>query len=363
MTFKWDTTDVDTSSVIKAEHVNEPIDALQAYVNEGIGSRELKGHRPFVENDRDPYERTGWVTSDLIYRPEFYGAPSPRMMAVSGQTHFRKTPYDWTKGAIFHADVTGSAWQGVPGCCTTIKLRHSATVNIMCSFYMFELGGVTESQAKAMEDTKTGRQYSGDHPPPNHILTGADSTAEQTAGSFIRNKLESPPKWESSETSVTADRYFGYETKSAGRARISVNGNPYASTERPIYTSHVDARLPERFKVSDGEGYQWEDTWYQTLYASNSYIFMPMIGRHQHHIAFQVELSEGIHDIGLVFKPSRISERMITHAAVQYQNRTFFRTKKEFSKYEVPKIPRNKNVFILARNLVVDCYYKDNEPL
>ncbi len=57
MTIKWDTTDLESSSVLKAEHINDASDALDGFVNQGINSAELKEPVDFVDNNIDPYEK------------------------------------------------------------------------------------------------------------------------------------------------------------------------------------------------------------------------------------------------------------------------------------------------------------------
>ena len=78
--------DIDSSSVLNAEHVNDTVDAINNFVNKGINTAELKNAQPYSVDSENSFEKEGWVTSKLIYRPELYGAPSPRMTAVSGQS-------------------------------------------------------------------------------------------------------------------------------------------------------------------------------------------------------------------------------------------------------------------------------------
>ena len=109
MTFRWDTSDLETSSALKADHVNSAVEAVQAFVNQGIEGVALADAIEFTDAtsaDRDVYDKQGWVQSEQIYRPEFYGSPSPRMIGVSGQTHFRESNNDWSKGAVFVPQVT-----------------------------------------------------------------------------------------------------------------------------------------------------------------------------------------------------------------------------------------------------------------
>ena len=317
MGFYWDTSSFEHEKYLKAEDVNNGVDAMFDFINQGIGNSEL---RKATVRDNLPYTHEGWVDSKIIYRPEFYGAPSPRMMAVSGQAHYRETPNDYSKGAVFNVDLSGSSHVGVPGACTRLKLRHDAQVNIMCSFYMFEGGGIYKSLKTAEDNYPQG--FSS-HP-----------------------------------------RGGGYETNPAGYAYLSINGSRKASTQRTIYTSTVDPR--RRAIDITGEGSTVADWWADHAYmrfASRGFPFMPMIGRKQQHIIYQASMSEGVHDIGLVFMANENS------GFQRWINPEMYSASKFSDKYKFhrntgsPEFPREKQIFFLARNLVVDGYYVTNTPV
>ena len=141
MGFSWDTTDL--GNTLNAQDLTNGFDSFENFVNEGIGRAELANRVPYRGSNSDPFKQQGWLESSRIYRPEFFGSPSPRMMAVSGQTHFRETPWAWDKSAAFNPNVSGSGYVGIPGCTTTIKLRKKSAVNVMSSFYCFEWGGAS----------------------------------------------------------------------------------------------------------------------------------------------------------------------------------------------------------------------------
>ena len=316
MTIKWDTTDLESSTVLKAEHINDASDALDGFVNRGINSAELKEPVDFVDNTIDPYEKKGWLTSDKIYRPEFYGSPSPRMMAVSGQTHFREVQNDWSSGVIFHADTAGTSPVSVPNCATRVKLKHRATVNIMASFYMFEFGGVA-------------------------LAANEQNIAIGSGGAAVLDPAE--------EVETQASR--GYESLKAGTAFLQINGVNHNSTFRRIYTSCVGPH------TSVGEERQ------ERRYVSRGFVFLPMIGRHQHNILMQIQLPPGVHDIGLVFQPNNIHDvtnvpeyRLLDN---QWRNARDLDPGRD-SLQECPRFKKIKHMYFLARNFIVDCYYNSN---
>tara|TARA_R110000744_G_scaffold293604_3_gene403919 strand:+ start:1552 stop:2430 length:879 start_codon:yes stop_codon:yes gene_type:complete len=289
--FNWDTTDLLGSNVLKAEHINDGVDAMQNFVNEGISKAELKSSKDYTGSSYDPYTKEGWVESKHVFKPEFFGSPSPRMMAVSGQTHFRETNNSWTKGAIFQGDLVGNDYVGVPGVCTKIKLRHNAIVNIMTSFYVFEWGGVNQ--------TRTQNPVSG-----------------------------------------------GYERYSAGAVYLKIDDSVKGSTLRPIFTSSV---FPYS---SDGTG--------TGDIQVNGFLFSNMIGRHQHTICAQYRLNEGTHDIGIVCKPYHQNDEiaLTTYFIPNLQTGSI----QAYGLSDTLNLKMNKNIFFLARNLVVDIYYTDSDP-
>jgi hypothetical protein len=191
--FEWDTSGF--GNVLKAQDLNDGFDAIENFVNEGIASKEFKDTVDYTGSSLDPFTKEGFLSSSKIYRPEFYGSPSPRMMAVSGQTHFRETPWAWDNSVAFNPNVTGEGGIGIPSCTTTIKLRHEAIVNVMASFYCFELGGTNQIPA-----------------------------LNKTTG--------------------------GYENKEAGYVQLSVSGTQRQSTRRKIFTSMV---APYKHTMASGD--------------------------------------------------------------------------------------------------------------
>lgn len=314
----WDTTDLDLTTVLKASHVNEASNAMQNYVNKGIGNYELDNAYDFEDNALDPYEKKGWLKKKSIYRPEFYGSPSPRMMAVSGQTHYRETNNDWSTGAVFNVDMVGESEVGVPGACTRIKLRHEATVNVMCSFYMFEFGGV------ALAASENNRSRDG---------------ANLWLPAFISDR----------ESEEQSNR--GYESLKAGTAYLQLNGSHLGSTKRYIYTSAVGPKNAHSQQLGEN-----------LSYVQRGFIFLPMIGRHQHSIMVQFRLKPGVHDIGLVFEPNRPPDDEYRILDKWFSTDTAADEYRNSNPDAAPSFPKSKHIFFLARNLVVDCYYEKNTP-
>jgi len=312
MGFDYDSDDLTSSSVLKAEHINDAVDSMQSFVNQGITRTELKD-AVAISDPVNPYSKQGFVNSNLVYRPEFYGSPSPRMMAVSGQTHFRENGNSWSDGAIFNAEISGESFTGVPGMCTRLKLRHSAIVNIMCSFYAFEFGGVNESK-------------------------------RDNRGS-IHNQGST-----------------GYESSEAAFTRIMVNGDAKAWTERTVFTSLITPRRAisignSKFDIGSKERAEFS-------HVARGFLFFPMVGRRLHHCVHQLTLSEGVHDVGLAIKPKRVGRldeiRVLTRQGLASDNA--IKESLGIEESSLPHFPQKKHIFILSRNIVVDAYYLDNDP-
>ena len=329
--------DIDSSSVLNAEHVNDTVDAINNFVNKGINTAELKNAQPYSVDSENSFEKEGWVTSKLIYRPEFYGAPSPRMTAVSGQAYYRQQGNSWPEGAVFNADAAGSDYVGVPGACATIKLRHNAMVNIQCSFYMFEFGGI---------NTQDNNTYLGRHLRPHYTAWSDDYT-------FSESKVS-----RNGDNSVE-----GYESYPAGFTRLTINGEHGRSTLRRIYTSNVE---PRRSFARN-----WR-TWGKWKYAQKGFLIFNMLGRHLHTFTYQIYLPEGTHSIGLSFKSTSGGDfRIQNFAEQQYVGNEYWRTtgdehtvrRYHMERDTIPTLPNVKNVFFLSRNLVIDAYYTNNNPI
>lgn len=137
--------------------------AMEYWFNGRITSADLK---------EDP-----WVESRHIFKPEFYGSPSPRVEAVSGDTHYRYRPFNiesryyrheasgWYKanGRNAHEDDSDEKlifpldpktelndatienpqdlFVPVEGLAASIHLDHPSLVTVNANWYAWESGG------------------------------------------------------------------------------------------------------------------------------------------------------------------------------------------------------------------------------
>tara|TARA_R110002051_G_scaffold324958_1_gene424778 strand:- start:152 stop:994 length:843 start_codon:yes stop_codon:yes gene_type:complete len=109
----------------------------------------------------------GWVSSDILFKPEFYGAPAPRVEGLSSDTHYRyrthnkldryfrheqlgcsvdKEPgvYPGDSDAAYSASKFDPAvWQPVEGMAATVYVDGASNMNAMCmgTLYALESGG------------------------------------------------------------------------------------------------------------------------------------------------------------------------------------------------------------------------------
>lgn len=116
-------------SVINPSAIRGKFDDIEEFVNEGIAAGD--------------YDATEFVGREHIYKPEFYGSPSPRMEAESGDTYYRFHDGSRVDRAVFHGDMNVENYIPVPGLCTTVKNHYNDTVlcDIIASFYAWESGG------------------------------------------------------------------------------------------------------------------------------------------------------------------------------------------------------------------------------
>jgi len=334
--------DIASASVLEADHINDTVDTINDFVNKGIGAAELKNAQTYSVDSENSFEKEGWVTSKLIYRPEFYGAPSPRMTAVSGQAYYRKRGNSWPEGAVFNADASGADYVAVPGACATIKLRHRAMVNIQCSFYMFELGGVVEQTRKSWGSLVR-------YPRPQTSIPVYGESGYVT-DSYIG-------------LATSDNDALGYESYPAGYTRLTINGEHKRSTLRRIYTSNVEPLRSFNNSILD---------WGKWKYAQKGFLIFNMLGRHLHTCTYQIFLDEGTHSIGLSFKArSGYDVRIQNFAEQQYAGDEYALgsgdehvvRRYHMERDTIPTLPSVKNVFFLSRNLVIDAYYTRNDPI
>jgi len=238
MTITMPTVDPTT---IKADDLHDKLDVIQRFINIGIDS----------QSSNFAYGEQGVLESKHVYKPDLFGSPSPKVTNVSSQTHWRSVSNDWTQGVTFSAGSIGNDWVGVPGLCTRIKITEPARLHYSASFYVFEMGGATESKA--------------------------------SWSWIIRNQ------WSRKKDAADRDRTaFGHEYHAAGYIALSVNGSIQNSTMRTVYTSNV---VPTE---DDG------------TVENNGHIMFQMISRHQQSIVKRLKLNPGIHDIGIVCKPREV---------------------------------------------------------
>ena len=123
-----------TGDSVSSSEIKSQLDSIEDFVNEDITSSDLT-------------TSNGWLTRALIYKPEFYGSPNPRMLAVTGDIYHRKSPAGHADQAHFHA-MSNTAANPVPGLAVTFKVpRDNTLVSVYCSFHAYESGGKIDSAA------------------------------------------------------------------------------------------------------------------------------------------------------------------------------------------------------------------------
>ena len=116
-------------NVITASDVKTRLQNAEDWVNGGI-----------IDGDTS---ETGWVKNEHIYGPEFFGAPTPRAVFTTGQTHWRLTQDDKATADVFHEEMRG-AFEPVEGLNATIKLERASNVIVTASWWVWETGNKNE---------------------------------------------------------------------------------------------------------------------------------------------------------------------------------------------------------------------------
>jgi hypothetical protein len=299
--------EIETSSVLKARHINEASRDLSF----GINGQLTTNTETVPAEKNSPYLNKGIFTSREVFKPDFFGSPSPRMVAETGVSVYRSQDQDWSAGAVFSPNSTGTGPVGIPGLSGSIRLREPSMVNIMASFYCFEFGGVTH---------------------PREALADGQTPAEMGKNSSIA----------------------GYESRRAGKAYLVVDDNPKVQTERHIFTSLVGSRswIPEAATELGTSG-----SYGRMFFNNGGQILLPMIGRHQHCIHLQTSLSAGLHHIGVCFEGSpQIDEPSYSAINYWYASDNAYQFIFGHTRDQRIKLPTHKNVFFLSRNFIVDAY-------
>ena len=291
-----------TSQVLKARHINEASRDLSFSINGQLTTN--TGTVPAEKNSS--YSNKGIFTSREVFKPEFFGSPSPRMVAETGVCVYRSQDQDWSAGAVFSPNSTGTGPVGIPGLSASIRVREKSVVNIMASFYCFEFGGVTH---------------------PRSALGSSQGKNSTTSG---------------------------YESRRAGSAYLVVDDKPKSQTKRQIFTSLVGSRT---WLDSDLEKLTSSGSYGNMMFNNGGEILLPMIGRHQHHIHLQTSMTAGLHHVGVCFEGEpQIDEPNYPAVNYWYADDDSYQFLFGHNRDSQIKLPTHKNVFFLSRNFIVDAY-------
>jgi len=122
-----------TGTVVSDAEIKTRLQDFEEWVNGGILAADTQG--------------SAWVRSHHIYGPDFYGAPTPRAVLTTGDTHWRLSPQDSTRAVVLHEEMVGtietgdgSNWIPVEGLNATIKLDKASNVVVMASWWAWETG-------------------------------------------------------------------------------------------------------------------------------------------------------------------------------------------------------------------------------
>jgi len=142
--------DVAPSDTIEAEDVRDRINELQRFVNGQIEDSDF----PVTDKGRVPVVKTSH-----IFKPEFFGSPSPSVNGVSSDTIYRRRSGNKldryyrhegigsgeTNSTIYN-DSDHTAWQPIEGMSSTVYVHEKSSTErpfclVMGNFYAFESGG------------------------------------------------------------------------------------------------------------------------------------------------------------------------------------------------------------------------------
>lgn len=119
-------------TTVSASAIRDIIQTIEDYVNTGITQSDLGSPG-------------AWVDYSHVYKPDFYGSPSPRTEFQSGDVYYRFAAEGRDNYAIFHADPAVDVWLPVQGLCATVRHPPGASSDflVMASFWAFTVAGST----------------------------------------------------------------------------------------------------------------------------------------------------------------------------------------------------------------------------
>lgn len=125
-------TTIPSGDPINADTLRGLVLDVEKYVNEAIAA-----------TDRG----SSWLTSNHVYRPDFYGAPDPRTTLVSGEIAFRSRGLSDPDRAFF-TGFLGTGPFPIPGLNATVQIPETLDAGtyyyrlvMAASFYVYEWGG------------------------------------------------------------------------------------------------------------------------------------------------------------------------------------------------------------------------------
>tara|TARA_R100001594_G_scaffold150347_1_gene211124 strand:+ start:4521 stop:5366 length:846 start_codon:yes stop_codon:yes gene_type:complete len=134
------------------------------------------------------------IDTHHIFKPEFYGSPSPHVLGISSDTYYRRRSGNKLDRYYRH-EGTGSkvldvldldelikdnsAWQPIEGLSATVFIEEGRDVNchVMCNFYAFESGGKAGSSRRVI--LREGR-----HSPIGNKLESLSGWRRSTVAGF-----------------------------------------------------------------------------------------------------------------------------------------------------------------------------------
>lgn len=320
-------TSIVSGDVLNPEDLNNNIDEISQFLNVGISTVRESAKNDYSSvamsafgvdsaKGKEYVQATGVVNSKHVFKPDLFGAPSPRGNFVSGDVHWRHHDDTVTQARIFHGGATGNQWTPVPGLSSRIKippLHHSEDahlVMVMVSFYAYEIGGLGDSQHPILENV--GDVLHEDH--------GGDCDDDH--------------KEENGFASC-----HGSNTQAA-RFRLSIDGQALSSTERTIFPGTVSN--PGTWAIGKSTTdmcTSWCDP--DEGPQEPQQVRFYMLGRKQHSMVYQTFLTQGVHDIGVSIKV-RSPKYTLLHGLPGTRGISTL---------------QHKHILVVCRDLVVQTYY------
>jgi hypothetical protein len=188
-----------SGDVITADGINKTFKAIEDYINHGI--------------NRDDISQERWIEHKHLPRPEFFGAPSPRVTLMTADVHYRQN-HGGSGSQMYTHMLSQDRWLAIPGLSMSIFV--SNPLRGMGSGDNDELDTSTDYQTEAYE----------------LIPSGSEDFGQVVAGVVCCNFFVKPQQHKFKSAFKNDAQYFDTPSQRIAKFALFVNQKEVSGTQR-----------------------------------------------------------------------------------------------------------------------------------